>query len=222
MRLQKCICLMGSLLLLGAAPALAATFTVDADTMTFGWMNVFDVPCEPGQEGALWGSGWGLPDLPATFDGDVLTVGPNTNAWDPADPYWVTPEGEPNKWMEANVYGEMMDDALMGETLEFAGLTVSNTLAEDYMSMAFVKVLDPAQGWATIASTFVPLVPGAQFSASLVVPDIAGLLTQYGLATCGPVTDPEVAPQMGTAVVTTPEPASLALLALVGLLARRR
>jgi hypothetical protein len=47
-------------------------------------------------------------------------------------------------------------------------------------------------------------------------------VVQWGLATTGPNANPDTVDQLGAAVVTTPEPASLVLVALAGLLVRRR
>ena len=192
--------------------------TVDPGQTWLGYMNVYDLPENGGA--FLWGSPWGTPDLPAIFDGDELTLSPNTNTYDPADPYWVNPDGSGAKWMDANMYVE--DTSLIGETIDFVGLTLENTFVEGYSSQAFIKVLDPAQGWIVVAETYALLEDGQPFSISLEVPDTAGLVPQYGFMTDGANANPDTVGLLGHAVVI-PEPGSLCLLVLGGLaLIRRR
>jgi hypothetical protein len=203
-----------------AVPALAIDLTVDPGAAWIGYMNVFEQPSGGG--GYLWGSSWAPADLRAVYTGNELKLSPNTNCYNAADPYWVNPDGSGAKQMEANMYVE--NTGLVGQTVVFSGQTLANTLATGYASQAFIKVLDPNSGWATIASAYVPLVGGANFSVALEVPGTAGLIPQYGFMTTGLVANPATVDALGYALVAPiPEPASLMLLALGGLaLARRR
>lgn len=201
-------------------PAVQAdvTVTVDPAKPWLGYMNVFDLPVGSGPY--LWGSPWGPADLTAVWQGPVLRLGPNTNTYNPADPYWVLPNGEGAKWMNANMYVE--DTTLVGQAVTFAGQTILNSFVPGYTSQAFIKVLDPAQGWATVAQAYAPLVTGQPFSVSLTVDNTPGLVPQYGFVTDGANANPATAEQLGGVLVTTPEPATAALLALGLLLVRRR
>src|SRR4051794_8531409 len=67
-----------------------------------GFMNVFALPADGG--GYQFGGGWGAVDLRASFSGGLLTLRPCTNVSNPADGYWVKPDGTGNKQMEASWY----------------------------------------------------------------------------------------------------------------------
>ncbi|GMV27489.1 MAG: hypothetical protein AMXMBFR58_35200 [Phycisphaerae bacterium] len=203
----------------GAVATADIDVTVDSSATWYGYMNVFELPSNGG--GYLWGSPWGLADLPASFTGDVLRLGPNTNTYQPGDLYWVNPDGSGNKWMNANIYGE--SNAIINETVNFSGHTLLNSLVSGYESRAFIKVLDPSQGWATILSVFAPLSTGNDFNLSLAIPNTAGLFTQWGFETNGANANPATVDQLGHVEVgPIPAPASLALVGLGGLVAGRR
>ncbi len=199
-----------------AAPAMAVDFTVSPGYNWVGYMNVFELPVNGG--GYLWGSAWGAADLPAVFTGNELELGPNTNTYDPADPYWVDPnDGSGAKWMEATFYVE--DTSLLGQTVNFSGDVVENTLVDPYASVAFIKVLDPNDGWSVVTETTAELVTGQPFSLSLEIPSESWLVPQFGFNTQGPNASPD---HSFGHVLITPEPTTLTLLAMAGVLLVRR
>lgn len=208
-------------LLAATLPASASvTVTVDPAKLTNGYMNVFDLPAGTGPY--MWGSAWGIDALRASWSGDELKLQSNTNCWAPGDLYWVTAEGTGAKWMDANIYAE--DATLIGQDVVFAGKTLANNLLPGYTSQAFIKVLDPGAGWATILTAYAPLVAGTNFSVSLTIPNIPGLVPQYGFVTNGLVSDP-ASPQAAAyaLVAPLPEPTTLLLgLGLAGGLVLRR
>lgn len=209
-------------LLVGAAAGTADVMvTVDPGHAWLGFMNVFELPV--GSGAYVFGSPWGTADLAATFSGSSLRLSPNTNTYNPADPFWVNPDGSGNKWMNANMYVE--DPALIGQTVHFTGQTLINSFVAGYTSQAFIKVLDPGQGWIAIAEVYAPLIGGQNFSLTLDVPNTPGLVPQYGFVTDGANANPATVGQLGFALLgPIPEPASGLLLVLGGVLfaARRR
>ncbi|RMF84948.1 MAG: PEP-CTERM sorting domain-containing protein [Planctomycetota bacterium] len=187
-----------------------------------GFMNVFELPINGG--GFVFGSPWGVSDLVATFDdpANTLTLSPNTIA-DP-DPFWYIGGGGPgapgNKIMEANLYQEFPAGALAGETLTFEGTVLSNTFTPAHNTVIFIK--DFAPDFSSFNITTVPAVPGP-FSVSMALDPGPGRHVQYGFQTVGVNVWPtDVAPFGNVVIGTIPEPASLSLLALGGLLAVRR
>lgn len=202
----------------GTSAMANVTFTLDPAANWVGYMNVFELPENGGAW--QWGSAWGTADLPAVFAGDQLTIGPNTNCYNATDPYWVQPSGLGAKVMEANMYVE--DTSLVGQTAVFTGSTVEYTYVDGYETRAFIKVLDPDNGWGVVAEMYEPLTQGQAFSVTLAIPDTAGLVPQYGFITTGLDADPATVDALGHAVIAPiPEPASL-LLVLVGVAALRR
>ncbi|MGH2270215.1 hypothetical protein ACQ9LF_00270 [Anaerohalosphaeraceae bacterium U12dextr] len=205
------LCLMGvaqaDLVVNGADPAAAWN----------GWMNVFETPANGG--GYLWGSPWGIADLRAGFDGaGVLTLAPNTNCYNPTDGYWVNPDGSGNKDMEANFYQEW--SGLAGQLVTFNYTVGINTLPAGYNAQAFIKVLNPDAGWATINIAVANLTPGSG-TISLTVDTIANPVTQVGFMLRGLVADP--AGEAAAARVTiVPEPATIATLGFGVLVLKRR
>lgn len=175
---------------------------VDPAKTWLGYMNVYDLG------GAyLWGSPWGLGDLPAVFSSTSLTLSPNVSTYNPADPYWVNPDGSGNKRMEANVYVE--DTSLGGNILSFSGYTLSYSLAPGYSAQAFIKEFGPGYSW--IGWDFQPLADGSSFNVTRAIG--AGNIAQYGLMLVGPNANPATAPNLGSAsVALVPEPGSAALL----------
>lgn len=207
------------------SPAAAAVVTVpDSTAPWIGFMNVFELPANGG--GFVFGSGWGIPDLVASFDdpNNTLTMSPNTIG-DP-DPFWYQGGGGPgapgNKVMEANLFIQVDDDSLAGQTVTFEGTILSNTYTAAHQGSIFIR--DFAPDFSSFTETIVPATPGP-FSISLATDPGLGRHVQYGFQSRGEnvwITD--VAP-FGNFVVGTPEPASLMLLAFGGgmtLLRRRR
>ena len=132
--------------------------------------------------------------LTAYFDStNSVTMIPNTNTWNPLDPYWVDTNTVPysgGKWMEANFYVDM-PTALAGQTVTFTGTCLSNTLVGPYSAAgAVIKEFGPGHAW--IGMTTAALVDGSEFT---VTRDIApGHITQYGVILWGPDPDPAGSP----------------------------
>ena len=179
---------------LAATPQTQAQILVKVDTTKpwQGYMNVFTLP---GYSGAyLFGNPWGIGALTAYFTGtSTLTLTPNTNVYNAADPYWVQPDGSGNRFMEANFYVENI--ALRGNTVTFSGTVLSNSLTPNYLTRAFVKTLDSANGYQPVpsASLFLDLTNSTTsypFSITVDIPNGGTMIPQYGFVTTGPDANP--------------------------------
>lgn len=162
----------------GAAVAQTAV-TVDPAAINLGYMNVADLG-----GGFQFGSGWGLPDLPATYVGAILTLGPNSIG-DP-DPYWYLPSGGPgstgNKIMEANCYGQS-DGPMAGQTVIFSGTVIDNSLTSAHVVRAFVK--DYAPDFSSFVESSAILSAEGAFSVSLATIADPARHVQWGFQTIG-------------------------------------
>jgi len=214
-----------TLLLVGAvAKSNAATYTVDPSATWLGYMNVFNVGGPgygmAGAAGFQFGSGWGTPDLRATFAGPVLSLKANTIG-DP-NPYWYTPSGGPgavgNKIMDASFYQEF-NGPLAGQNVTFTGNVLGNGLVgpvdgggRGWTAVAFIK--DFAPDFSSSVTTSVPLTSLGVFSISqLAINDPARHL-QFGFQVIGPdvwAGDPLSIPSIDITATAVPEPTSMAL-----------
>lgn len=215
-RIQLSQCCLGAALFLGTMQMAKADATVGVDPGApwQGFMNVFELPSNGGAY--VFGNGWGVADLCATFSGPTLTLTPNTIG-DPS-PFWYTPSGGPgatgNKIMDANMYVETTG-TYVGQNLTFTGLVLANTLVSDYTSVAFIK--DFAPDYSSFNLVSAPLVNGV-FDLTLATVNDPARHIQYGFETIGPnvwVTD--VAGKGLVQITAVPEP-SFAVLAFAGIL----
>ena len=230
-----CVALVLSALLVPAASAV----TVGVDTSAAPWigfMNVSELPANGG--GFVFGQGWGVPDLTATFDdpNNTLTLSPNTigdpnefwyqntsgTAPDPVNPGGPGQLG--NKIMEANLFQQVTGD-FAGQTVTFEGEILSNTYTSAHTASIFIR--DFAPDFSSFNDTTVPAAPGA-FSISLATINDPARHVQWGFQSVGEnvwVTD--VAP-FGAVVIGSvnpvPEPGTLAVfgMALAGFAGMRR
>ena len=199
--------------------ASAQDFTAGPSTDPWlGYMNTTDLG---GGDG--WGSPWGIPDLVALFDDGAGTVELQPNQINDPDPYWYQGGGGPgapgNRIMEANLYVELTDDALAGQTLTFSGAVLSNTFTAAHETLIFIK--DFAPDYSSFTITTAPATPGAFNIVHNAEPG-SGRHIQYGFQTTGVnVWSTDIGP-FGNVVIATPEPSALLLLVLGGLALRRR
>lgn len=213
-----------------------------------GYMNCF--ANNAGTKGGyIFGDFWGVPDLattvsvsnPGTIIGDQLTLQPNFNAYTNAVNDTRVPEGIEarafwtnsadsgvtagplgNKWLEANTISETPNLAVPSYT--FTGSVTANTLNTSlYTAQAFIKVLDPDLGFATVLNNTVTLPSSGNFSLTSDLSAFQNKLLQVGFVMNGLNANPVDAAAFGSVSVTinpVPEPSTMALVAAgVGMLA---
>ena len=139
----------------------------------------------------------------------------------------VTPGPLGNKWMNASTYVETANLAVPSYTL--AGNVTANTLNTGlYTAKAFIKVLDPGAGFATVLDDSVTLPASGPFIVTSNLSLLQGKLLQVGFSMDGINGNPVDAATNGSVSVSVvPEPSTLATLAAaVGMsaitLSRRR
>ena len=171
-------------LVLTAGTALGQTaVTVDPNTMTNGFMNVFNLG-----GGFEFASPWGVADLTAVWNGPEVTLSPNTIG-DPNE-YWYQclpgnpgPDcGEPgapgNKIMEGNLYAENIG-GLSGQTVVFSGNVIATSLTGDHVVTAFIR--DFAPDVSSVVEETLVLTADGPFSLSLDTINDPARPVQYGL-----------------------------------------
>jgi hypothetical protein len=218
--------------LLGVASVASAVVdvTVDPTPTWLGFMNVSNLPAPAGDGVYQFGGPWGFADLTAQFNGNELTLAPNTIG-DPNE-YWYQGQGQNpggpgapgNKIMAASAYVEN-SDVLVGQTVRFTVEVLANTFTSAHSTTMFIR--DFAPDYSSNVSTTVALNGPGIYNLTLDTINTAGRHVQYGFDTVGVnvwVTD--VTPfgniRIGPASVVIPEPATLGLLALAPLALRRR
>jgi hypothetical protein len=224
--------LAGLAVVVGAvSSASAVDVTVDSSATWLGFMNVSNLPAPFGDGAFQFPSPWGVADLSASFagsgSGTVLTLTPNTIG-DP-NPYWYIGGGGPgalgNKIMEANLYVEDSVTSLSGQTVNFSGTVLSNTLnhpvGPGYTAIAFIR--DFAPDFSSVVEVTAPLTAG-NFNLSLATINDPARHVQYGFQVAGRNVWATDVASFGSVVVTPiiPEPATLGLIALAPLVLRRR
>jgi hypothetical protein len=197
-------------------------------------MNVF-ANASGSQGGYIFGSGWGVSDLKTTISnsnsgtiiGDQLVLEPNyntytdslggTNAdrafWTNSSDGGATPGPLGNKWMNASTYEETASIAVPSYTL--SGNVTSNTLNTGlYTAKAFIKVIDPDAGFATLLDDSVTLPASGPFVVTSNLSLYQGKRLQVGFSMDGLNANPVNAGTNGSVGVTitaVPEPSTWAL-----------
>ena len=161
--------------------------TVDSETMTNGYMNVFAPPSAGG--GYLFGQSWAVKDLRAQFTGSTsVTLAPCYVA--DSGTYWYTPSGQPgatgNKIMEANVYGQATG-TYAGQSVKFSGTVPSYTLqggTSGWSVKAFIR--DFTADYSSYNEQAVPISATGSFSVRLNAVNDPTRHVQWGLQMKGP------------------------------------
>lgn len=172
------LALLACLLLAGSA--FAASVTVDPATLNLGYMNVYEL-----NNVYLWGSGWGFADLCASYSGSALTLSPNTIG-DPNE-YWYIGGGAPghagNKLMYADSYAQVDNGSLAGQTVEFSGSVVANSLTSAHVAKAFIR--DFAPDFSSFNQQVINLPASGDFTLSLATVNDPARHVQWGFEMIG-------------------------------------
>jgi hypothetical protein len=154
--------------------------------------NLITSPPSSGNVGTAPKASFGFP-MPTPVlrasmntNNDVITLQPNTSVYDDAinamDPAYINPDGTSAAYLEQDYF--VQNDALVGDTLVFAGYCSSNSLDSKYTATAWVKV---SQDWSVENRYHTNLVAGKPFI--LTVPSSATTgktYAQFGFAIWGP------------------------------------
>ncbi len=189
--------------LIGFSSQAQITVTVDTGMNWIGYMNYFHPT-----GGWAGGTGWAVPDLKTEVNpaNGSMKLKPNFNTYNPQDTFWVNGTMG-NKNMEANTYVE--DTTIIGQNFTFEGYVDSFTIDAGYTVEAFIKVLDPNAGWATVLHTTAPITSTGMFTVSDSIPNTAGLIPQYGFTVHGVNANPADEASLGYVLIRgnqTPPP----------------
>lgn len=172
--------------------------TIDTSSPLTAYANWFEL------DGTTYVAGdvWSLADLKTELntENNTIILYPNYSTYGTGEPgYWTNGEIG-NKVFEGNTYVE--NNALLGETVTFKGNTISNTLAEGYNAVAFIKVL--SADYQLLQYLSVPLAGGENFSLTSETATISGAaIFQYGYSVTGLNANPNQESALGNAVVGT-------------------
>jgi hypothetical protein len=175
------------------------TVTVNASATWRAWATWG--PATGNSASDYGGNAWGLGDLKTfanTFNNSI-SLYPNFNAYgNGTNAYWVN-GAIGSKIFEGSSYVESA--ALAGSSLTFTAKVASYTLDAGYTAVAFIKAIDPANGYNTVIDIRTPLVAGQTFTISTAGAIPAGLLVQYGFAIKGLNANPAQEAALGKVVV---------------------
>ena len=142
-----------------------------------------------------------------TLTATTATLQPNFEIWETnnpsVDPGWFNDATTPNKIVEVSSFIE--DNSLAASDLTFSGNIDSYTISVDYEVEAFIKALDPNNGFATTADIRVTLNDGdSNFSVSATAAELpAGFVIQYGFSVTGLIASPATGASLGSVVVSS-------------------
>lgn len=176
-------------------------------------MNVFDKQPDGSQGGYVFEASWGVNDLKTTLiatpgigteiTNNQLELFPNYNTYSSSDPFWGN-GAVGNKWMEARTYVEQT--SLAQESVTFSGRVDAYTLSPNYTAEAFIRVLDPANGYTTSLLERQNLTGITEFSLTADTLFFTGQYLQIGFSISGLNANPADMATLGSVRVTTEPP----------------
>ncbi|MDG1980764.1 MAG: lamin tail domain-containing protein [Flavobacteriaceae bacterium] len=170
-------------------PATGNSVTVATSQAWNAYVNAFNL-----DNSYAFGFGYTVSDLRATPTTSSMTLEPNIAIWtgEATNADWFDQGAATqtaNKYIEASSYIE--DNTLAGSDLTFTGNVSVSDLGSGYTVVAFVKALDPNNGYATVVNNTADISSTGDFTASATAAELAaGYIIQYGFAVTGPLADP--------------------------------
>ena len=171
-------------------PPSGNSVTVATSQAWNAYVNAFNVS----DNSYAFGFGYTVSDLRATPTTSSMTLEPNIAIWtaEATNAGWFDQGAATqtaNKYIEASSYIE--DNTLAGSDLTFTGNVSVSDLGSGYTVVAFVKALDPNNGYATVVNNTADISSTGDFTASATAAELAaGYIIQYGFAVTGPLADP--------------------------------
>jgi hypothetical protein len=197
---------LGSVVIGEEAPAPSEnSVTVATSQAWSGYMNVFNL-----DDSYAFGFDYPAADLRATATATSMTLEPNIAIWtaEAANAGWFDQSAASqtaNKYIEASSF--IQDNTLAGSDLTFSGNISVADLGEGYTVVAFVKALDPNNGYATVVNNNADISSTGDFTASATAAElVAGYIIQYGFTVTGPLGDPDDT-TLGSVVIGEEAPA---------------
>lgn len=184
------------------APAATGNVVSPVTTaLSNGYVNAFSVADDSYQ----FGFAYGLADMKTTVTASSVTLQPNFAIWtaEAANTAWFDNSSgtqTPVVYIEANSFVESTD--LDGSALTFEGNVSSFDIDGAYTVKAFIKALNPNNGFSTDVNNTVTLSATGDFSVSATAAELAdGLIIQYGFSVTGVPADPANEGTLGSVVV---------------------
>ena len=171
-------------------PATGNSVTVATSQAWNAYVNAFNVS----DNSYAFGFEYTVSDLRATPTTSSMTLEPNIAIWtaEATNAGWFDQGAATqtaNKYIEASSYIE--DNTLAGSDLTFTGNVSVSDLGSGYTVVAFVKALDPNNGYATVVNNTADISSTGDFTASATAAELAaGYIIQYGFSVTGPLADP--------------------------------
>lgn len=188
------------LLLITAFGFAQNSVTVDGSQTWNGYVNAFNTS----DDSYAFGFSYDVANLKTTLTSTSVTLQPNFAIWsaENTNASWFDNTTTPNKYIEASSYVE--NNGLAGSDLTFSANLDAHTINSAYKVVAFIKALDPNNGYATVVNKNIVLTNGmSSFSVSATGAELqSGFIIQYGFSVTGALGDPANETSLGSVVVT--------------------
>ena len=192
---------LGSVVVSEPSSSTSNSVTVDGSKTWNAYVNAFNTA----DQSYAFGFAYGVADAKTTVSSTSLTLQPNFAIWtaENSNTAWFDNSTTPNKYVEVSSYVE--DNSLAATDLTFSGNVDSQTISSDYTVIAFIKALDPNNGYATVVNKTQELGSSAtSFSVSATGAELAsGYVIQYGFTVTGPLGNPDNESSLGSVVVSS-------------------